>query len=77
MGRIVLSSHHQQMQVITNKEERGCFYFTTRGRPVGTFFFFFQNKLANLCTREHASELGRESGKQSLCYVKDNVVLLY
>lgn len=40
MGRIVLSSHHQQMQVITNKEERGCFYFTTRGRPVGTFFFF-------------------------------------
>lgn len=72
MGHIVLSSHHQQMQVITNKEEKLHFYFTTRGCPVGTSF---QHKLTNLCTCEPVLELGKESRKQSLCYSKDDIFL--
>lgn len=51
--------------------EKLCFY-ATRGCPVGTSF---QHKLTNLCTREPALELGKESRKQSPCYTKDNMFL--
>lgn len=50
--------------------ENLCFYFTTKGCPIGTSF---QRKLTNLCTRERALELGTESKKQSLCCFKDSV----
>lgn len=50
--------------------ENLCFYFTTKGCPIGTSF---QHKLTNLCTCECALELGTETQKQSLCCFKDNV----
>lgn len=36
-------------------KENLCFYFTTKGCPIGTSF---QRKLTNLCTCERALELG-------------------
>lgn len=53
-----------------HRRQNVCFYFTTKGCPIGTSF---QHKLTNLHTRECSLELGTESQKQSLYCFKDNI----